>query len=284
MSQDVQMKVKNEQGVWELLYPITKPEFIEGLDVPLTNTLNEAKKYTDQQMSTGGGSPDCIKREEFETTINDIRGKLDEILNPYQAPSVSLSSSNSFGTKEVGEVISSMTLTANVTKKTNNISSVRFLRDNTQIGTVTAKPSGGAHTFSYTSPVSTNSTFKVEVNDGRSTVTSQGSYSFIRPMYNGSLERDCASITSSDIISLSKTLTGKSNRTIPYTHNDKRMIFAYPSSYGTLTSIIDQNGFENINGFDTKVLLVNNNGTSDYRIYVSKDLNTITNFSMTFKF
>jgi hypothetical protein len=59
------------------------------------------------------------------------------------------------------------------------------------------------------------------------------------------------------------------------------MVFAYDSSYGDLTSILDPNSFETISGWNKSTLTV---GGLSYYVYVSAAPTTDTNAQFTFKY
>jgi hypothetical protein len=63
------------------------------------------------------------------------------------------------------------------------------------------------------------------------------------------------------------------------------MVFAYPASYGNLTSILDANGFEQLKAFEKVNLpIVNQAGkTINYYVYMN-NANTNSGFNMTYKF
>ena len=61
------------------------------------------------------------------------------------------------------------------------------------------------------------------------------------------------------------------------------MVFAYPSSYGMLMRISDQNGFDSSNSFSVRELLVEcaDGTTQSYYVYVSR-ATTLDNFHFNF--
>ena len=101
---------------------------------------------------------------------------------------------------------------------------------------------------------------------------------FVRPSFAG-VVNDTA-IDANDIQSLTKYLsTSKALTVSGIDMNDRYFVYAYPSSYGALTSIKDQNNFEYIKAFTRTSVSVN--GTT-YYCYRLTDKTTVTSF--TFKF
>lgn len=80
-----------------------------------------------------------------------------------------------------------------------------------------------------------------------------------------------------DLSTLTKDLSKKGNKTYDYTTANQHIVFAYDKSYGDLTSILDQNGFETISGYTKTV-------DGEYNVYVSDTPTTDTNAANTFKF
>ena len=90
---------------------------------------------------------------------------------------------------------------------------------------------------------------------------------------------DASTITENDISSLSSRLgTNKSfTHTVDLTR--QRIVYMYPQSFGTLTSIKDANNFDYINSY-TRTSLTHN--SVDYYVYILTDPVTITGFKQIF--
>lgn len=80
-----------------------------------------------------------------------------------------------------------------------------------------------------------------------------------------------------DLADLTKDLSKKGNKTYAYTTANQYIVFAYDKTYGDLTSILDQNGFETISGYIKTV-------DGAYNVYVSELPTTDTGANNTFKF
>jgi hypothetical protein len=84
---------------------------------------------------------------------------------------------------------------------------------------------------------------------------------------------------------MTKKAEAKGNKTHTYNTNNQRMVFAYPASYGLLTSILDLNGFEQIKAFEKKSITISTTDGSNVEYYVyMNNANTNSNFKMTYKF
>ena len=64
-----------------------------------------------------------------------------------------------------------------------------------------------------------------------------------------------------------------------YNQVNQKIVYIYPTSYGLLTSIVDQNGFEGISGFEKQTITINN---VQYYLYISK-IPATSNVTLTFK-
>ena len=100
---------------------------------------------------------------------------------------------------------------------------------------------------------------------------------FIQAYYYGK----SANASISDFTGLNKSVTTKGQKQFSFTTNNEHMVIAYDSSYGDLTSILDQNGFETISGWTKSSLTVD--GFS-YYVYVANSATTDTNAQFTFKY
>lgn len=99
---------------------------------------------------------------------------------------------------------------------------------------------------------------------------------FILPFYHG--VNAAESVT--DLVGMTEDLTKKGNKTYSYTANNEYLYVAYDSSYGDLTSILDENNFENKDNF---ILSTVTHEGMTYKVY--RSLYAITGSpKFTFKF
>ena len=121
---------------------------------------------------------------------------------------------------------------------------------------------------------------KVELNGKE--ISTEKSYEFIYPFYAASLTGNIVSEYNNTLfVDSNKILTKKSNQVVSYTHANKVMAFAYPSEYGALSKIVDQNGFDITGTFSAATFMY---GSVSFRVYCTTTPNTLSGFNVTFKF
>lgn len=177
----------------------------------------------------------------------------DMLLHPYAKPTMTLGINPAKTIYDkVAETLASITIKANVTKKTENIKEIRFYVDNVLVNTDTAHPNGGlvSYTHTFTSPTNTTFNVKIECEDikgATSKVSANTNVYFVGKSYYGVVEDDGTpfTITESLIKGLSKTEV-KIKKALTYKNINAtfgRIVYAYPKnlpSGGALTSIKDQ--------------------------------------------
>lgn len=237
--------------------------------------LSAGEKYAYEGFSARFNAP-------FSST--DLDDTLSKILNiQYTPPLVSLSATGSSTVREKGDAVTATTLTATITKRSDPIAEVRFYdqtNGNTLLDTQTSGggiPNGGTSTYSWTGSFDDNQIFRVEVDDdgstgGPTTVSATVSFTFVYPYYVGA---GSSSLAAADVANLTKrVITESTNRTETITAGAGEVFyFAYPASYGTLSSILDVNGFETLPDWTLRVENITGlDGNSvSYNIYEFKN-------------
>ena len=182
-----------------------------------------------------------------------LQEMFDMLLHPYEKPTMTLGINPAKTIYDkVTETLASITINANVTKKTENIKEIRFYVDNVLVNTDTAHPNGGlvSYTHTFTSPTNTTFNVKIECEDikgATSKISANTNVYFVGKSYYGVVEDDGApfAITESLIKGLSKTEV-KIKKALTYKNINAtfgRIVYAYPKnlpSGGALTSIKDQ--------------------------------------------
>lgn len=142
------------------------------------------------------------------------------------------------------------------------------------------------YTRELASPIVMNGTVdkkvvaKVELNGKE--ISTEKSYEFIYPFYAASLTGNIVSEYNNTLfVDSNKILTKKSNQVVSYTHANEVMAFAYPSEYGALSKIVDQNGFDITGTFSATTFMY---GSVSFRVYCTTTPNTLSGFNVTFKF
>ena len=218
----------------------------------------------------GGGSSDKFTRDDLTAVTvgglnsgSSVKDKttmevLESILFPYQKPTVSFTISPSTAIYESGTTVSSIMFTINVTKKSNDIQSIKVYDGSTLLTTITSGvANGGTFTYTYSCNIRSNTTLKVEVSDGTSTTSATKNITFGYKSYYGFVA-DGVAIDDTAIKGLQNSSL-KTSKALTYsgiTCVDSRIVYAYPQSQGLLSSILDGSGFEYIDSYDCATIAV----------------------------
>lgn len=123
------------------------------------------------------------------------------------------------------------------------------------------------------SDVATTKTFTLKANSLIKTVTVY----VVNKSYYGVVSADTTTVTNTTGLT-AKTQYG-AQTSIAFTQANQKIVYLYPSTFGDLTSIKDQNGFEGISGFDKQSITIDN---INYNLYISK-IPATSNVTLTFK-
>ena len=205
----------------------------------------------------GASTADAVAYNNDTISVTNVEEALNKLIADYYyvAPSVtSFTATPAGGIFEVGHVVSApITFNWNYNKDiTTQTLTDCTLTDNT------------IRTATYNSDITSNKTFTLNASDGKNNVSKSISYTFVSPYYTGVSTTN--TLTETDIKALTKKVETKGNKTINYTTTQSYMVFAYPSSYGAISSIIDQNGFNVTDSFVRNTVTVN---SVEYYVYCS---------------
>lgn len=250
-----------------------------NMDTPAQNDLSYVRT-TPVPQTIGGIAAGTV----FNSTLPEV---IDMLLYPYQNPVVSLSSSVATTTRQKGlDVVNGVVLTANCTKKTSPLFKVEFYMGSTLLDTQEYVDTN-IFTYEYTGEIKDTTTFSAKVYDSRSkTNTSSLTYNFYYPNFSHVTTNEIADITINEIVENgTMRLEAKANKTLTFTGNMARYIFCYPQSWGNITSVLDDKGFEYLPSFK-KVSMTYTRGTDNVPMYtyILQEPCTLTNYKMTFKF
>ena len=123
------------------------------------------------------------------------------------------------------------------------------------------------------SDVATTKTFTLKANSLIKTVTVY----VVNKGYYGVVSADTTTVTNTTGLT-TKTQYG-AQTSIVFTQANQKIVYLYPSTFGDLTSIKDQNGFEGISGFDKQSITIDD---VNYNLYISK-IPATSNVTLTFK-
>ena len=210
-----------------------------------------------------------------KTSMEILKMALVSYVNPsatvtYSQPNTVLKKGQSFD----------LTVTVSgIVKGTNDVAELILIKDGTVLETIPYVTGTNSYEFSPITGINADCSFQIKVGDtqGKQYSTTK-SYSFVDPYYIGATD-DIP--TADTVLTLTELIEAKSNKTKKVTAADQYVVYAYPSSYGSLTSIIDGNGFENLTDY-TKISLTIN-GVA-YNCYHTIGKKSMVDFSYTYKY
>lgn len=101
---------------------------------------------------------------------------------------------------------------------------------------------------------------------GKTTISKSVSITYHYPTYIGVVANG-TTMNETLIKGLTKSIEWSKGKTSTLSQVNQLIVYAYPKSYGTLTSIKDGNGFEGIGGYTVSTIIVNE---QEYYVYVQK--------------
>ena len=142
----------------------------------------------------------------------------------------------------------------------------------------------GTNTYTYnTTDITSNETVSIKIyytpKDITQTVTPltySANYRFVNNSYSGVLSNIP---TATDIVTLSQNLKETRAFTGTFSPTNEYMVYAYPASFGNLTSIKDQNNFEYISSYNKVTLTLN---VENYLVYYRSNKITATGLKQIF--
>ena len=214
----------------------------------------------------------------------DLSGKTSmEILKmalvSYVNPSATVTYSQPNTVLKKGQSFDLTVTVSGIVKGTNDVAELILIKDGTVLETIPYVTGTNSYEFSPITGINADCSFQIKVGDtqGKQYSTTK-SYSFVDPYYIGATD-DIP--TADTVLTLTELIEAKSNKTKKVTAADQYVVYAYPSSYGSLTSIIDGNGFENLTDY-TKISLTIN-GVA-YNCYHTIGKKSMVDFSYTYKY
>lgn len=258
---------------------VLKEKFVmkgEGGSLEGNDLLDEDITFVDQM-----GGIDANTTFPTGTPLEEIIKKM---ASKLIMPKVTLTSSLSTLVYELGTTVrNGHTLTAKVTRGSSDITKVEFFKNNTSVSTITSNVSnGGNFTYADGSNITADVTYKVVVtNVEGKTVSSTLSVKFYNPYYHGVTSKDINTITSTDITAMTKDVSAKGTKEYKYTGNNEYCCIAYPKNYGLLSSILDGNGFQNLDSWTSKEIEISG---VQYYIYQTKTSVICTDFLYKFEY
>lgn len=269
---------ETDDSVKGINYPVTKPEAVTIDD---TTTLNDKIYYSTAVPTTA-----TVGGVEVGTTYTnaDLIQVLDDILHPYVAPKVAITTSKTATYYELGTSID-VTVTVTPTLGSKALTKVAILKNAVEDEVVT----DSSNPVSKLYTLDTTTTFSGRVSDGTKTIDTSGSskFTFIRPYYYGTIPQaelaSKAEITADQIHALTKVVkpTG-SQYSIPFSGSTCYQVLA---TVGTLSQVLDPNNFDYTAAWQSygQVVSVDEYGTAvNYNVYISDVVGSAVTFKMKF--
>ena len=261
---------------------------------PATKTINASGGETNEKYTNTKATPYTVGGIKAGSTFDNktMTEMWNSLLYPFVAPSnlrLTIDSSVQTGVIEKGITISPSATTKLAWSMNGNdgtITKIEFFKNDVSVKTYQAE---SLSTSGYTEwgtefgtiSSNTNIKYKATYKENTSDILTSNSitWTFVDPYFYG------VGASGVSVVNLTKSITTKGDKTYSFTTTNNYIYFAYPANYGSLTSIKDSNGFENITGFNkTTVSLTVASGQVDYLVYQSKAQSTQSNFVLTFKY
>lgn len=236
---------------------------------------------------------DIEQREQLEKNTSDISTILDIVDTPptYIKPTLSISLNT--GTLEHNKA-TSVTITPNFKQNdAGSVSKYVLYKNGTEIfNNTTVSAYTDSATINHNGSISYSATATYDDGPIKNTllgipypstsikagsVSASGIIRAYALSYYGII--NSSTITENDISSLSSRLSSSKSYTYTVNLAEQRIVYMYPQSFGTLTSIKDTNNFDYINSYTRTTLSYNG---VDYYVYILTDPVTITGFKQIF--
>ena len=218
-----------------------------------------------------------------------LQEMFDMLLHPYEKPTMTLGINPTKTIYDkVEETLASITINANVTKKTENIKEVRFYVDNVLVNTDTSHPNGGLVSYTHTFASPTNTTFNVkieceDIKGATSKVSANTNVYFVGKSYYGCLPEgttiDETSIKTLNTV-LKKELKYKYSGITTTGTNLYHIVLCQPKEFGTITSVKDALNFEYIQDYTVRDIIIDG---IDYTLMYLTNPVSVTDFLQDFK-
>ena len=197
------------------------------------------------------------------------------------APTTTFTASGS-GVKEVGtSVTPTLTLTIS-SAGTGTPTAIKFYNGSTLLDTKAYVSGTNTYTYTMESAITTTTTVKgvleyKKSDNTNATIEKTAGYTFVMASYYGAVTT--APTDKAGIIALTKNVKNSKAQTATFTLSNQRSCYAYPASFGNLTSIKDANNFEYLSSYTKTNVTVD--GTS-YNVYTLTDPVTASGFKQVY--
>lgn len=282
------MQSKQEDGSFVKLFPVTKINNVKNEDGQTLGEVLEDKAQKIHDHDYVSDVPSTVEVGGIEKGFTTEGMTLEEIvfklLHKYVAPGIGFSGTPNGGTYEIGSSVPTINFTATGRREADKIQRVRIYKNNSIVKEELNSEITGNVVVTYTDTnLQANATYKADVYDGKNTVTSDNiGFTFVHPLYIGSLGAEISQPTSEVIKSMTKKVVGRSNQEMTYTIDNKRFCIACPPGW-TLRQILDPNQFDITSSFAKLTVPVQclDGSSQQYNVYLSAPTSQ-TNFKVKF--
>lgn len=261
-------------------YTTAEKNKLAGMAEQATKNDTLYKSQTPSTVAVGGIPKGYVPPASGVEAIDMI----DKLLHAYVAPVVTASASpKNGGTFEVGTSQSVTAVVVNITPGSAAVKKIEVFDGSTSLGSLTSGIVTGANTVTLDSPLTVTAgkqlSATVTDNEDKTVTAKTGAFTFVSPYYYGAIAAD-ATPTEELVKAATKLVQAKGSRTLAYTCDNQKMLFAYPKNYGALKKILDANGFDVTSTFTSTDVTVD--GVAYYAY--TNDASTVSAFNMTFSY
>jgi len=234
------------------------------IDIKISDAIEKSKEYTDDKVNDISIDVDNA----FSSiSVNPVQNKvITAAISKINAELFPLTISVSGG--GVFEKRTTQTITVRWTVKEGN----DVVTPDTIL--INDAPVANTSTSKVFDNVTTTTSYIVKATKDETTVNGNTMAIFVNPSYFGAVAAGFVP-TEESIKALTKSVKNSKGYTGNVSLNNQKTCYAYPKSFGALTSIKDANNFEYLSSYTRTELTV---WDETYYVYVLKDSTTITNF------
>ena len=243
------------------------------------------------EMEAESLTPSAVGGIPAGTDLNGLTSLeiLTMMLYPYVKPTITATGTPNGGTFEVGDNKTITNVRVVLGKKSKKIIKVEILDGDISLGLLDDATIENGGTFDFPVDIevaSVNKQLTAIVTDeqGSEVSAKTGAFTFVYPYYVGVCDGD-AVIDEALVTGLTKKIEGKGTKTISYTTNNQKMVFAYPVAHGAISKIYDSNNFDVTNTFTKEVISITGlDGVAvEYNVYTN-GTSTVSGFNMKFQY
>jgi len=266
-------------------------------------TVNGTGVLLQGEATAGGGSTAFDGNRKISLAVNGFQNLqpggdnvvtfLDNLFYPFVQAQITLNNFNTI--YELGLPLNTVNCVGTIATGSLNINQITNLQcvvNNTTVPQILLSPSASFTVSAEVNLTNTSNNVKLRANsrDKNNQIvvieSNIQSIYFEPPFYFGA---GVANLTPAQITGqLTKRIELPSDKTLPFTANNQKLYFAYPQSWGTLSQIRDQNGFDNTSDWATRSNLTFSLVNGSTRVYTVREkilsVSFPTPFSYTFDF